>query len=144
MHRKVWGPDLETGNDTPNWQRVILIQDGRAPGFPRAPGLIGHGATSENDMEPYAGHVLEIQIKTQPGETVGSAIQKVLQKCYPQPKAVLAPHTLRYTLGDFPSHVIRTQEQGQIDSPNTHTIFGAEISLSYEETRAKNVGNGFL
>ena len=47
--------------------------------------------------------------------------------------SVLAPHTLRYTLGDFPSHVIRTQEQGQIDSPNAHTIFGAEISLSYED-----------
>jgi len=76
---------------------------------------------------------MEIQIKTQPGETVGSAIQKVLQKCYPQPKAVLAPHTLRYTLGDFPSHAIRTQEQGQIDSPITHTIFGTEISLLFED-----------
>jgi len=133
IYRKVWGPDLEAENDNPNWQRVILIQDGRAPGFPRAPTLIRHGATIENDMEPYTGHVMEVQIKAQPGETVGSAIQKALQKCYPQPKAALAPHTLRYTLGDFPSHAIRTQELGQIDSPNPHIIFGTEISLSYED-----------
>jgi len=84
-------------------------------------------------MEPYTGHVMEVQIKAQPGETVGSAIQKALQKCYPHPKAVPAPHTLRYTLGDFPSHAIRTQEQGLIDCPSTHTIFGVEISLSHED-----------
>ena len=78
------------------------------------------------------GHVMEVQIKAQPGETVGSVIQKALQKCYPQPKSVPAPHTLRYTLGDFPSHVIQTQEQGLVDSPNK-PIFGVEISLSHED-----------
>ena len=133
ISRKVWGSDLVAENDTPNWQRAILIQDGRIPGFPRAPILIGQGATIENDMESYTGHVIEVQIKAQPGETVGSVIQKALQKCYPQPKSVPAPHTLRYTLGDFPSHAIRTQERGLVDSPSTHTIFGVEISLSHED-----------
>jgi len=133
ISRKVWGPDLDTGNDTPNWQRAILIQDGRAPGFPQAPILMGQGATIENDMESYTGHIMEVQIKAQPGETVGSVIQKALLKCYPQPKSVPAPHTLRYTLGDFPSHAVRTQEQVPVDSQRIHTIPGVEISLSHED-----------
>jgi len=32
--RKAWGSDLETGNNTPHWQRAILIQDGTAPRSP--------------------------------------------------------------------------------------------------------------
>jgi hypothetical protein len=132
ISRKVWGPDLDVDNVTPNWQRAILIQDGRVPGFPQAPIQIGQGSTIENDMESYIGHVMEVRIKAQPGETVGSVIQKALQKCYPQTKSVPAPHTLRYTLGDFPSHVIQTQEQGLVDSPNK-PIFGVEIFLSHED-----------
>jgi len=131
--RKVWGPDSDILNDTPFWQRAILIQDGRAPGFPQAPIPIGQGFTIENEMEAYKGHILEVQIKAKPGETVGSAIQKALLKCYPQSASVPAPHTLRYTLGDFPSHAVRTQEQAPADSPRVHTIFGAEISLSHDD-----------
>jgi len=131
--RKVWGPDLDTGNDTPYWQRAILIQDGRAPGFPQAPILIGQGSTIENDMESYTGHIMEVQIKAKPGETVGSVIQKALLKCYLQSMSVPAPHTLRYTLGDFPSHAVRTQEQAPADSLRIHTISGVEISLSHED-----------
>jgi len=82
---KVWGPDLDTGNDISYWQRAILIQDGRAPGFPHAPIPIGQGFTIENEMEAYKGHILGVQIKAKPGETVGSVIQKALLKCYPQP-----------------------------------------------------------
>jgi len=92
--RKVWGPDLDAGNDTPYWQRAILIQDGRAPGFSQAPTQIGQGDTIENVMEEYNGHILEVRIKAKPGETVGSAIHKALLKCYPQPATVPAPHTL--------------------------------------------------
>ena len=131
--RKVWGSDLDTGNYAPHWQRAILIQDGTAPGFPQAPIRIGQGSTSENEMERYKGHVLEVLIKVKPGETVGNAIHKVLLKCYPQPATVPAPHTLKYTLGDFPSHVVWTQEQTPADSPRMHIISGTEMSLSYED-----------
>ena len=48
--RRVWGPDLDTGHDTLYCQWAILIQDGRAPGFPQAPILIGQGFTIGNDM----------------------------------------------------------------------------------------------
>jgi len=72
ISRKVWGPDLDVDNVTPNWQRTI--QDGRVPGFPQAPIQIGQGSTIKNNMESYIGHVMEVQIKAQPSETVGSVI----------------------------------------------------------------------
>jgi len=130
---KVWGPDLDTENDTPYWQRAILIQDGRASGFLQAPIQIGQGSTIENEMEAYKGHILEVRIKAKPGETVGSAIQKALLKCYPQLASVPAPHTLRCTLGDFPSNAVWTQEQAPADSLHMHIMSGAEISLSHED-----------
>jgi len=49
--RKAWGSDLGIGNITPYWQRVILIQDCTAPGFPQAPIRIAQGSTSINEME---------------------------------------------------------------------------------------------
>ena len=75
ISRKVWGPDLEAENDTPNWQRVILIQDGRAPGFPRAPILIGHGATIENDMEPYTTKGTPEMLSTTEGSACSSHLK---------------------------------------------------------------------
>ena len=131
--RKAWGSDLGIGNKTPHWQRVILIQDGTAPGFPQAPIRIRQGSTSINEIEEYKGHVLEVLIKVEPCETVGNVIHKLLLKCYPQPATVPAPHTLRYTLGDFFSHVVWTQEQTPADSPHLHIITGTEMSLSYED-----------
>jgi len=112
---------------------VILIQDGTAPGFPQAPIRIGQGSASINEMEEYTGHVLEVSIKANPCDTVGNVIHKLLLKCYPQPATVPAPHTLRYTLGYFPSHVVWIQEQTPADSPHLHIITGTEMSLSYED-----------
>jgi len=131
--RKSWGSDHKTREKTPHWQRVILTQDCTAPGFIQAPIRTGQCSCRTNDVEEYKGHVLEVLIEVNPNDTVSNAIHKLLLKCYSQPATVPAPHTLRYTLGDLPSHVVWTQEQTPTDSLHLNASTGIEMSPAYED-----------
>jgi len=58
MFRKVWAPDLETKNDNPNWQRVVLIQDNTETLNPLATGFDNTGARVFFDMNENYNHNL--------------------------------------------------------------------------------------
>jgi len=85
-----------------------------------------------DDIEEYKGHVLEVLIEVSPTDNVGNEVHKLLLKCYSQPATVPAPYTLRYTLKEFPSNLVWTQERTPADSLHLNAISGIEMSLSYE------------
>ena len=99
--RKLWASDQEARDVLLQWQRVILIQDGKDTGFTQAPIRVGQDPIRTNDTEEYKGHVLEVLVEVSPTENIGNAVHKLLLKCYSQGSTVPAPDTLQYTLGNF-------------------------------------------
>jgi hypothetical protein len=66
--RKLWASDQEARDVLLQWQRVILIQDGKDTGFTQAPIRVGQDPIRTNDTEEYKGHVLEVLIEVSPTE----------------------------------------------------------------------------
>ena len=117
------------------WQRVILIQDGKDTGFTQAPFRVGQDPIRTNDTEEYKGHVLEVLIEVSPTENIGNAVHKLLLKCYSQGSTVPAPDTLRYTLGKFPSNLVWTQEQIPEQSPSECKLRDRNVPVLRRQTR---------
>jgi len=131
--QKLWASDQEAREAVLQWQRVILIQDGKDNGFTQAPIRAGLESIRTNDTEEYKGHVLEVLIEVSPTENIGNAVHKILRECYLHRSTVPIPDTLQYTLGEFPSNRVWAQEQTPEHSLNLNAMIGREMSLSCED-----------
>ena len=60
-------------------------------------------------------------------------MHKLLLTCYSQRSTVPAPDTLQYTLGEFLSNLVWTQEHTPEHSLHLNAISGIEMSLSCED-----------
>jgi len=63
--------------DRLQWQRVILIQDGKDTGFTQAPTRAGQESIRTNDTEEYKGHVLEVLIEVSPTENIRMTLRSI-------------------------------------------------------------------
>ena len=131
--RKLWASGQGAGDVALKWQRVILIQDGKDKGFTQAPIREELESARTGGIEKYKGHVLEVLIEVSPTESIGNTVHKILLECYLQRSTVPAPDTLHYTLGEFPSNLVWSQEQAAEHSLHSNAMTGREMSLSYED-----------
>jgi len=131
--RKLWASDQESRDAVLQWQRVILIQDGKDKGFTQAPIRAGLESTRTSGTEEYKGHVLEVLIEVSPTESIGNTVHKILLECYLQQSTVPALDTLHYTLGEFPSNLVWAQEQTPEHSLHLNAMTGRKMSLSCED-----------
>jgi len=131
--RKLWASDPGAGDAALKWQRVILIQDGKDKGSTQAPIREGLESARTRGTERYEGHVLAVLTEVSPTDSIGNIVHNVLLECYPQRSTVPAPDTLHYTLGEFPSNLVWSQEQTPEHSLHLNVMTGREMSLSYED-----------
>jgi len=131
--RKLWASDQGTGDAALTWQRVILIHDGKDRGFTQAPIREGLESARTRGTERYEGHFLAVLTEVSPTDSIGNIVHNVLLECYPQRSTVPAPDTLYYTLGEFPSNLVWSQERTPEHSLHLNVMTGREMSLSYED-----------
>jgi len=124
--RKVWASGQGAGDAALKWQRVILIQDGKDKGFTQAPIRVGLESARTRGTEKYKGHVLEVLTEVSPTYSIGNNVHETLLKCFLQRSTVPAPDTLHYTLGEFPSNLVWSQERTPEHNLHLNAMTGRE------------------